>query len=184
MSAGLEPAAADAAPPASPHRDVLLAQARRAQAFYDQLGPGREQWIERSRYYYDALRDLLRWIIPAERRVLEIGCGNGDLLAALEPSHGVGVDLSGAMLDLARAKHPELELHHQAAEELELQRTRSGTGTAGFDFIVMVNVVGELADVLAAFQRLRSVARPDTRLVVVYYNHLWEPLVGPPRASA
>ena len=52
-------------------------------------------------------------------------------------------------------------------------------GQGGFDFVIMVNVVGELADVLAAFKRLRPLVRPDTRLVIVYYNHLWEPLVGP-----
>jgi SAM-dependent methyltransferase len=151
----------------------------RVQAFYDQLGAGREAWIARSRYYYDALQHLLRLFVPPGQRVLEIGCGNGDRLAALEPSHGVGVDLSATMLDLARTKHPLLELHHQAAEELALPAHEVRDGQGGFDFVTMVNVVGELADVLAACQRLRPLVRPDTRLVLIYYNHLWEPLVGP-----
>src|SRR5262249_6329581 len=47
------------------------------------------------------------------------------------------------------------------------------------DFVVMVNVIGELADVLAGFKRLRPLVHADSRLVIVYYNHLWEPLVGP-----
>ena len=46
----------------------------------------------------------------------------------------------------------------------------------------MVNVVGELADVLAPLKRLRSLVRPDTRLVLLYYNQLWEPLVKPAAA--
>jgi SAM-dependent methyltransferase len=161
------------------YADPRLAQARRVQAFYDGLGDGRERWLERSRYYYDSLRHLLRLIVPSGARVLAVGCGSGEQLAALEPSLGVGVDISAAMLDIARRKYPQLELHHQAAEELSLPAHEVHAGKGGFDFVVMVNVVGELADVLAAFKHLRPLVRHDTRLVIFYYNHLWEPLVGP-----
>jgi SAM-dependent methyltransferase len=165
--------------PATPREDVLLAQARRVQAFYDALGDEREQWLERSRYYYDTLQHLLRLIVPRGSRVLAVGCGSGEHLAALEPSLGVGVDISAAMLDIARRRHPGLEWHHQAAEELSLPEHEVRDGKGGFDFVLMVNVVGELADVLAAFKRLRPLVRPDTRLVIFSYNHLWEPLVRP-----
>jgi SAM-dependent methyltransferase len=172
-------AAAVAEEPTTPHLELMRGKKSRVQLFYDQLGDGREAWIERSRYYYDTLQRLLRLIVPPGQRVLDIGCGNGDQLAAVEPSHGVGVDLSEAMLRLARAKHPQLEVHHQAAEHLALPAHEVRDGHGGFDFVTMVNVVGELADVLAALKRLRPLVRPETRLVIVYYNHLWEPLVGP-----
>jgi len=176
-----EPQPPEAAAPESisPHLELTRGTTSRVQAFYDQLGEGREAWIARSRYYYDALQQLLRLIVPPGQRVLDVGCGNGDHLAVLQPSHGVGVDLSGAMIRLAATKYPELELHHQAAEELALPAHAVRDGAGGFDFVIMVNVVGELADVLAAFKRLRALVRPDTRVVIVYYNHLWEPLVGP-----
>ncbi len=157
------------------HEDLIAAKLDAVRSFYDRLGDGRERWIARSRYYYDALARLLQTLGPPGRRVLEIGCGNGDLLAAVRPAVGVGVDLSQAMSDLAGRKHPGLELHRQAAEALHLPANES----AGFDHVVTVNAVGELADVLAAFKRLRPLVRPHTRLVVVYYNHLWEPLTGP-----
>ena len=32
-----------------------------------------------------------QFLIPPGKRVLELGCGRGDLLASLRPSHGVGV---------------------------------------------------------------------------------------------
>src|SRR5438128_328756 len=104
--------------PSRPHATLLSETRRRVRDFYDALGPERERWIARNRYYYDALARLVRFIVPPGQRVLDIGCGNGDLLAAVRPSHGVGVDLSGAMRDLAQKKHPELEVHQQAAEEL------------------------------------------------------------------
>ncbi|HLK12239.1 MAG TPA: glycosyltransferase [Candidatus Binatia bacterium] len=163
----------------TPHGALLTEMQQRVRSFYDRLGFERERWIARNRYYYHALACLVRSLIAPAQRVLDVGCGNGDLLAAVEPAHGVGVDLSPAMLDIARRKHPELELSSQAAEALALPGYEVRDGVGGFDAVLMVNVVGELADVLAAFKRLRPLVRPDTRLVVVYYNHLWEPLIAP-----
>ena len=39
---------------------------------------------------------------------IELGCGIGDLLAALAPSTGVGIDFSPAMIAIARQRHPAL----------------------------------------------------------------------------
>jgi SAM-dependent methyltransferase len=138
--------------------------------------------VARSRYYHTALERILKFIVPPGQRVLDIGCGNGDHLASLQPSLGVGVDLSAGMLSLARTKHSGFEYHEQAAEELSLLAYEVRNGEGGFDVITMVNVVGELADVLGAFKRLRPLVRPDTRVVIVFQNHLWEPLVRPATA--
>lgn len=163
----------------TPRQRLLQDTTSTVEAFYDQLGAERERWIARSSYYYGTLQRLLQFMIPPGQRVLDVGCGNGDQLAALQPSLAVGVDLSQAMVDLAHAKYPRLELHHQAAEGLHLPAHEVSDGQGGFDSVIMVNAVGELADVLAAFKRLRPLVRTDSRLVVVFYNHLWEPLVKP-----
>jgi ubiquinone/menaquinone biosynthesis C-methylase UbiE len=42
------------------------------------------------------------------QKVLELGCCQGDLLAAMEPAYGVGVDFSPSMVKMARARHPNL----------------------------------------------------------------------------
>lgn len=166
----------------TPHRARASERRRVVREFYDKLGADRERWIARSRYYYDTIEHILRRIVPPRQRVLDIGCGNGDQLVAVQPSLGVGVDVSEGMLQLARRKHPELELHCQGAEDLVLPEYVVQADTGGFDYVQMVNVVGELADVLIAFKRLAPLVRPDTRLVVLWYNHLWEPLVGPAAA--
>ncbi len=163
----------------TPHLEMMHGQQSRVRAFYDELGADRERWIARSHYYYAALQRLLQFIVPPGKRVLDVGCGNGDQLASLRPSLGVGIDLSESMLDLARSKHPELELYHQPAEQLSLAAHEVRNDRGGFDFITMVNAVGEFADVLGVFKRLQPLVRSDTRLVVVFYNHLWEPLMKP-----
>jgi ubiquinone/menaquinone biosynthesis C-methylase UbiE len=164
------------------HRLLIGGKTRRVQTFYDQLGPDWERWVARSRYYHSTLERILKFIVQPGQHVLDVGCGNGDHLAGLQPTVGVGVDLSQGMLSLARSKHPRFEYHHSAAEELSLPDYVVRNGQGGFDAITMVNVVGELADVLAAFKRLRPLVRPDTRLVILFYNQLWEPLMRPAAA--
>jgi len=168
------------APPEPSPRDALLQDTLAAvRAHYDAAAPERERWLARNRYYYAAIERLLRFLVPPGLRILDVGCGTGDHLAAVRPSLGVGVDLSDGMLGLARRKHPALELHQQAAEALTLPAHEVRDAAGGFDAVLMVNVVGEMADILGALKRLRPLVRPDTRLVIVYYNHLWEPLVRP-----
>jgi SAM-dependent methyltransferase len=136
-------------------------------AYFDALAPVREYWKQKNRYYHDEVARLVRFLVPRGKRVLEVGSGPGDLLAAVEPAHGVGVDLSPAMVALARARYPELHFEVMDAEELKLDGT--------FDYIILSDLLGDLGDVGAAFERLHAVCRPDTRIVITYYNHLWEP---------
>src|SRR5689334_20910042 len=52
-------------------------------------------------YHADDFK-FMRFLIPPGKRVLELGCGMGDLLAALEPSYGVGIDFAAGALARAR----------------------------------------------------------------------------------
>ena len=54
------------------------------------------------------LKTYYRFFIPPGARVLEIGCGLGNLLAAVKPARGVGIDFSPALLAAAREQHPDL----------------------------------------------------------------------------
>ena len=58
-------------------------------------------------YRSDDLK-FMRFLVPPGKRILELGCSHGDLLAALEPSYGVGVDFAPRTLDRARQRHPNL----------------------------------------------------------------------------
>src|SRR5256885_2239046 len=65
--------------------------------------PGATEW---NRAYHERLRQVYRSLVAEGQKVLEIGCGRGDLLAALEPSIGVGIDFSAQMLREATRRHP------------------------------------------------------------------------------
>jgi SAM-dependent methyltransferase len=141
---------------------------------YDRLAPEREKWQRRNRAYYRNIERLVRFIVPEGASVLEIGCGLGDLLAALAPSDGVGVDRSAKLVELAQARHPGLRFQVADAETLEGAQLEGRT----FDYVVISDTVGALADVWSAFRSLRRVCHPGTRVIVTSYNFLWEGVLG------
>ncbi len=116
--------------------------------------------------YHRRLAEVYRFFVPPGKRVLEIGCARGDLLAALEPAVGVGVDFSGEMIARARVRHPQLQFVEADAHELELD--------AEFDFIILSDLVNDLWDVQAVLRRVERLATPRTRIVINFYSRLWE----------
>ncbi len=142
----------------------------------DAVADERDAWRARNRFYYRSIEELARFVVPEGARVLEIGCGTGELLAALRPSVGVGIDVAPRMVERAREKfadRPELTFLVDDAERLAAPELDGET----FDYIVMSDVVGLLHDVWAAFRALRRVANPRTRILVTYYNFVWEPVL-------
>jgi SAM-dependent methyltransferase len=117
--------------------------------------------------YHERLIEVYRSIVGPNQRVLEIGCGEGDLLAALQPEIGVGIDFSVDMLRRAARRHPRLSFVQADAHTLDLQHQI-------FDVIVLSDVVNDLWDVEVALRRLLPLTQPATRLVLNFYSRLWE----------
>ncbi|MGH7304029.1 MAG: glycosyltransferase [Candidatus Rokuibacteriota bacterium] len=140
------------------------------EAFFDRHAAEVEGWRRRHAGYHRAIGSVARFYVPPGARVLEVGSGTGDLLAALEPSHGVGIDMSERMVHLARRRHPRLRFFKMAGEHLELPGET-------FDYIVLSDVLGYFYDIRAVFERLAAVSHARTRVVVHWYSRLWQPAI-------
>jgi ubiquinone/menaquinone biosynthesis C-methylase UbiE len=139
----------------------------------DKLAAERDRWAARHPYYYEEEWRYLRFLVPVGKSVLQLGCGNGHLLNALNSSHGVGVDFSTAKISRAQAKHPELTFVCADVENMpdvpEFART--------FDIIILSDTIGSLDDCLLTLQNLKRFCSPETRLIVSYYTRVWNPLL-------
>lgn len=138
--------------------------------FFDGYAGQADNWHRRNAGYHRAVTQLVRFHVPAGARVLEVGSGTGDLLAAVEPARGVGVDLSAEMVRLAASKFPHLDFRKMAAEELDL-------GGEKFDYILLSDLIPFLFDIVRVFARLRAACTPRTRLVLHWHSRLWQPLL-------
>jgi SAM-dependent methyltransferase len=151
----------------------LTKRQQELRTLFDRIAPARRQWIARNSYFYDTDHAYMRFLVPRGAKVLAIGCGTGELLAALEPSYGVGVDLSPEMIRLAQARYPALEWHVGNAEDPAVLKRLS----CPFDFVIVSDTIGLLEDCDAFLKLLHHCVEPGTRLIVVYYSHFWEPLL-------
>ena len=139
----------------------------------NRLAATRDSWIRRNAYFYHEDYRYLRFLIPEGSRVLELGCGNGNLLAELKPSFGVGVDFSPAMIEIARNNYPEFTFNladiESAAEMTQVE--------GKFDYIILSDTIGSLEDCQRTFQNLHRFCTPETRTIVAYFDQIWGPIL-------
>ena len=131
----------------------------------------RAQWLKRAAFFHREDLLYLKFLIPEGARVLELGCGTGDLLAALRPSFGVGVDFSDATIAQARKAHPGLTFLVADIEDPTFIQSLPGP----FDVIVVIDTLGALDDCQAMFEHLHALCTRETRLVIGHFSHLWYP---------
>ena len=115
--------------------------------------------------YHRRLNEVFSFLCPPGKRVLEIGSGSGDLLAALKPSYGVGVDFSDEMIAYARQRHPEFEFVKIDAHNIQWDEK--------FDVIILSDLINDLWDVQTVMNRVRKLCTPDTRVILNFYSRLW-----------
>src|SRR4030043_589872 len=134
--------------------------------FFNSIAKNRGHWKKKNRYYYKKITQFMKFIIPGGSSVLEIGCGTGDLLNDIKPGNGVGIDFSANMIEIAKDNYPELTFIEMDAEDLSLDYK--------FDYIILSDLIGYLDDVQTVFEKLHTVCHSKTKIVVTYYNFLWE----------
>ena len=116
--------------------------------------------------YKKRLQEIYQFLIPPGEKIIEFGCGEGDLLASLRPSVGVGIDFSKEMITMAKLKHPGIYFHDEDAYGFSSNET--------FDFIILSDLVNDLWDVQGLFQKLGKFATPRTQIIMNFYSRLWE----------
>ena len=123
--------------------------------------------------YREDDRKFMRFLIPPGKRVLELGCGRGELLAALEPSYGVGVDFGAKTIAKAKELHPDL---HFVLGDVEDPATLAAI-EGPFDYIVIADTIGMFEDIDGTLRLVHHLCAPSTRIIISYYSHLWEPIL-------
>ena len=137
------------------------------QSHWDSIAQKRDNWRGMGKWYHRRLIEIYQYLVSPNQRVLEIGCGMGSLLAHLKPSYGVGIDFSEEMIARAKQRHPELEYLQMDAHDLSSLEGE-------FDIIIFSDTVNDLWDVQRALEQTKKLCTPHTRLILNFYNHLWQ----------
>ena len=158
--------------PVPPKADPFISKRKReVRRIFDERARNLASWRDKAAFFHSEDYLYLKFLIPQGVRVLELGCGTGNLLSALRPSFGVGVDFSEPMIAVAREAHPNLTLLVGDIEDSEFIRTLPGP----FDYILVGDTLGSLDDCQQLLENLHPLCTRETRLIVAYFSHLWYP---------
>lgn len=117
----------------------------------------RESAPARRAYYQERLGAILRFLIEPRSRVLHIDCHFGDVLAAADPSYGVGVTSNPAEIEVGRDRHPRLRFELQDSECLDLNEY--------FDYVI-ISGLERTPDVQRVLVNIRKALTPRSRVVI------------------
>ncbi len=135
--------------------------------YFNSVADKRKLIRKRNTYYWNDITRFCNYFIHSENSVIEIGCGNGEMLSELNGMRKVGIDMSSAMIANAKANFPSLEFHEMDAENFSLDKK--------FDVVIISNLTGYLDDIQKCFTNLHQVCHRNTKVIITSYNYLWEP---------
>ncbi|MDA3816604.1 MAG: glycosyltransferase [Prolixibacteraceae bacterium] len=137
--------------------------------YFEKNALKRDKWKKRNRFYQKMLQKQFSFIIPEGSTVLELGCSTGDLLNAVKPSYGLGVDFSENAINIAKEKYPGLDF--QVADVLTFEADKA------FDYIILSDMLTSVWDIQQLFHVVRKYVTPTTKIIISSYNYLWEPIL-------
>ncbi len=125
-----------------------------------------QRWRKKNLYYYQDIENLCKFFIQSGSRVLDVGAKLGDLLNAVNPSYGLGIDSNTSFVEKAKEKYPDLEFEIVAPEEFSSRQV--------FDYIIVANTISSLDNIQKSFDNLHQVCHSSTRLIISFHNPAWE----------
>ncbi len=144
----------------------------KVETFYDKIAKSRKRWLKKAKSFHQEDLLMLKEFTFKDSKVLELGCGSGQLLNSLQPNYGVGVDISKEIIKQAKKNYKGLNFIHGDISNI---KSLIKTNTK-FDYIIMSDTVGYLKDIQSTLEQLHSYCNKNTRIIISYYSPLWSPI--------
>jgi 2-polyprenyl-3-methyl-5-hydroxy-6-metoxy-1,4-benzoquinol methylase len=137
--------------------------------YFNKTGAARKERL--FQYYWNEITSYINYFSHEDNSVLEVGCGNGDLLASISGSVKTGIDFSEEYIGWARERHKTkgIDFKVMNAHALDLGRT--------YDLVILSNLLGTVNDIQSVLTQVKKCCHPTTKIIVQYYNPLWQPII-------
>jgi carbamoyltransferase len=113
---------------------------------------------------------LLNEQIPYGARVVEVGCGTGQLTNFLSIAHRSVLGVDACLNSLLLAQHFKTEHGLKRAAFAQMNLFRLGLRDDFFDFVISNGVLHHTSDCRGAFRRISRLLRPGGYLIVGLYS--------------
>jgi len=137
--------------------------------YFERNAPNRDKWRRRNSFYNKRIEKHFSFIIPEGSTVLELGCSTGDLLNAVKPKQGIGVDFAPTAIEIAKEKYPHLDFYCQNATEFSFNEE--------IDYVIISDLLSSAWDLQSLFNQVRKLLSPRTKVIISNYNFIWRPIL-------
>jgi ubiquinone/menaquinone biosynthesis C-methylase UbiE len=134
---------------------------------FDDIAKTYNFYKEKNRFYYDNLKKLISDHVPKGSKVLEVGCGTGDLIAHLNPKKGWGMDISKEMTLIAKKRY----------DKKRSLRFSTKWPDNKYDYILMSDVIEHLEDPDETFKNISERMSKKSVFLLTMANPIWEPIL-------
>ena len=116
---------------------------------------------------------MFKEIIAENSNVLEVGCGNGQLIGRLNVQ-GVGIDLSEKLINKAKKSYSHLKFYvcdiNESTKQLKNEKK--------FDYIILTDTIGYFQDVQKTLESIHTYCNEEPRIIISYFSPFWQPLLS------
>ncbi len=125
-----------------------------------------DHWHQRNKYYYQCLSNWFGFVIPKEKKVFELGCGDGRLCASTKPAKMGGMDISESLINKAKERYPAGNWQiGDISEDL--------SDSEKYDYIIGSDLISYIDDIQSALEQIEGLCHERTRLVITKLNPFW-----------
>ncbi len=149
-------------------------KARNVSKFYNKIAKSRKKWFKKAEAFHNEDKIMLNELVFSGSKVLELGCGNGQLLNSLRPSYGLGIDISKEIIKQAKKNFKKLNFIEGDISNINKLLKKK----IKFDYIILSDTIGYLDDIQATLEKLHQFCNNDTRIILSYYSPLWSPILS------
>lgn len=131
-----------------------------------------KEWLKYYRlnyYYHKNLQNFTAQLIPASASLLEIGSNGGEFLASIANKNKTGIVQSDDYLNIAKKRFPKIDF-------LNIKNINKLNGKK-FDYVLINHIFSEITDIQEFIKILKKYTKEDSRIIVLYFNYLWKPLL-------
>ncbi|MBI2029734.1 class I SAM-dependent methyltransferase [Candidatus Gottesmanbacteria bacterium] len=133
-----------------------------------------DDFKNRNKLYYKTLKNAVKKeVVRTNSTILDIGCATGSILYFLNAKKGVGIDISGEMIKIARKKYSHLRNLKFEVFNIEKKAYKKNK----FDYILFNDVIEHVKNQEKTIKNIADSMSVKTILIFSMANPMWEPIL-------
>lgn len=139
---------------------------------FDMVATKYDYWKKKNWYYYRTLKLIAKKYTAGRENILDAGCGTGTILLSLDVKKALGIDISSAMITIAKQK----SIGKNGVSFLTSDIT-TFVSSEKFDAILFLDVIEHLTEPEKTIKALSNLLADQGIIIMTMANPYWEPIL-------